>query len=40
VFVFGLVLGAARVRTRSLVTPIAMHAFFSGIALLQTAVRA
>jgi membrane protease YdiL (CAAX protease family) len=40
VFVVGLLLGAARVRTRSLVTPTVMHALFSGIALLQTAVRA
>jgi uncharacterized protein len=40
VFVVGLLLGAARAMTRSLVTPIVMHAFFSGIALLQTAIRA
>lgn len=40
IFVVGLLLGAARVKTRSLVTPIVMHAFFSGIALLQTAIRA
>lgn len=40
IFVVGLLLGAARAMTRSLVTPIVMHAFFSGIALLQTAIRA
>lgn len=40
IFVVGLLLGAARAMTGSLVTPIVMHAFFSGIALLQTALRA
>jgi hypothetical protein len=35
VFCLGLLLGAARIRTASLVTPIAMHSLFSGVALLQ-----
>ena len=37
VFVLGLLLGTARVLTRSLVPPMAMHALFSGIATLQAA---
>jgi hypothetical protein len=35
VFCLGLLLGAARIRTASLLTPIAMHSLFSGVALLQ-----
>ena len=37
IFVAGLLFGAARSLTRSLVVPIAMHALFSGIATLQVA---
>ena len=35
VFVLGLLLGVARVRTRSLVPPMLMHTLFNGIATLQ-----
>ncbi len=37
IFVFGLVLGVARVRTESLYTPIAMHAFVNLVTLIQAA---
>jgi len=37
VFVFGLLLGSARIVTRSLPLSIAMHAFINGVATLQTA---
>lgn len=36
-FCLGLLLGAARVRTASVVTPIAMHSLFNGVAMLQLA---
>jgi membrane protease YdiL (CAAX protease family) len=39
IFVLGLVLGAARLVSRSLVPPIAMHALYSGIATLQVALQ-
>jgi len=35
IFALGLLLGAARLRTGSIVTPIAMHALFSAIAIVQ-----
>lgn len=37
VFLFGLILGAARIRTGSLPLTMAMHAFINGVATLQTA---
>ncbi len=37
IFVFGLVLGMARVRTESIYTPIAMHAFVNLVTLMQAA---
>jgi membrane protease YdiL (CAAX protease family) len=37
IFVLGLLLGAARAASRSLLVPILMHAFFSAIAMLQMA---
>jgi len=38
IFALGLLLGAARLRTGSIVTPIAMHALFSAIAIVQVVV--
>ncbi len=38
VFVFGVVLGAARVRTRSVYSPIAMHALANLITMIQVAI--
>lgn len=35
IFVLGLLLGAARIRTRSVIAPILMHSLISGIATLQ-----
>lgn len=35
VFVVGLLLGAARLRTRSLLVPITMHSFFNAVSVIQ-----
>ena len=38
IFITGLLLGVARVKTGSVVTPILMHAIMNGIALIETAI--